>query len=195
MLLSLFHLIIVFGKIGFFAFGGGNSMILLIEEEVVENYGWISSGDFSAMVGATFLFPGLTAVKLSGLIGYRVGGVLGLLCSVLALNLPGLILALLFFQILSNNAENPIIAKILLSMRYAAVAMIGSVLFSFTLVLLKMNLQWIPIILTGIFFYVDHFFQLECNTLFNSIHYFIHCDYLNNINRTYVLPLYIGSCW
>ena len=134
-------------------------MILLIEEEVVENYGWISSGDFSAMVGATFLFPGLTAVKLSGLIGYRVGGVLGLLCSVLALNLPGLILALLFFQILSNNAENPIIAKILLSMRYAAVAMIGSVLFSFTLVLLKMNLQWIPIILTGIFFTLITFFN------------------------------------
>lgn len=130
MMASLWQLLVSFGQIGLFALGGGHSMLKLIEDEVVHQRGWLTLEEFTTLVGSTFLFPGLTAVKLSGLIGLKVAGVPGLLVSVVGVTLPGLVLAAVFYSVLMAHKEHPAVRKLLVLMQYGAVALLAAALFS-----------------------------------------------------------------
>jgi chromate transporter len=125
---NLWDLIVSFGQIGVFALGGGDSMLKLIETESVEHHHWLTADDYSSLLAMTFLFPGLTAAKISGVIGYRVAGIAGLLTAVLALNLPGTILVAIGFTVTTKNMDKPVVKKILEAMKFGAMAMIGAVL-------------------------------------------------------------------
>lgn len=126
---NLLAILYSFGKIGFISLGGGNSMLKLLEYEAVNYRHWISPEEFVNMVGSSFLFPGLTAVKLSALIGYKAAGLAGLILAVICLNLPGLILALLGYQFLSSN-NGPITHKIMVAVQYGALALLAAASFS-----------------------------------------------------------------
>ncbi len=129
MLQTLWALLSSFGEIGIFALGGGDSMLKLIETASVTNHHWVTDAQYSALLAMTFLFPGLTAAKISGMIGYHVAGLAGLLVAVLALNLPGIILVAVGFTIATRYIERLIVKKILEAMKFGAMAMIGAVLF------------------------------------------------------------------
>lgn len=129
MLTTLFALMISFGKIGLISLGGGNSMLKLVEYEAVTYRHWIGQEEFVSMLGTSFLFPGLTAVKLAALIGYKAAGVLGLIVALAFLNLPGLILALIGYQFLAAN-NNPLTQKIMVGVQYGALALLAAASFS-----------------------------------------------------------------
>jgi chromate transporter len=118
-----------FGKIGLFALGGGDSMLKMIGDESVVHRHWLTADQYSALPAMDFLFPGLTAAKISGVIGYRVAGVPGLVTAVLALNLPGIILVAAGFTLAIKHIDKPIVQKILEAMKFGAIAMIAAVLF------------------------------------------------------------------
>lgn len=135
------HLLSSFGQIGLFALGGGNSMLKLIEDECVNNRHWLSLEEYASLVGVSYLFPGLTVVKLAGLIGLKVGGVPGLILSVIGISLPGLVLAGLFYSAILAYRENLYVKKLLVLMQYAAVALFAAALYSLTRPMLK-DLSW-----------------------------------------------------
>jgi chromate transporter len=126
---TLLSLLLSFGKIGLISLGGGNSMLKLIEVESVNYQHWVSPTEFVSMTGSTFIFPGLTAVKLSALIGYKVAGIAGLLIAVLSLNLPGLILAILGYHWMSNLSQ-PFGKKLMVAVQYGALALLAAATFS-----------------------------------------------------------------
>ena len=125
----LWELTASFGQIGIFALGGGDSMLKLIESESVNHRHWLTASDYSSLLAMTFLFPGLTAAKIAGVIGYRVAGLAGLLTAVFALNLPGIILVAVGFSFTLKYMDKPIVQKILEAMKFGAMAMIAAVLF------------------------------------------------------------------
>lgn len=129
MINNLASLAFSFGKIGLISLGGGNSMLKLLEYEAVNHYHWITPEEFVSMVGTTFLFPGLTAVKLAALIGYKAAGFLGLIIAVICLNLPGLIMAVVGYQYLSS-INNPIANKVMISVQYGALALLAAASYS-----------------------------------------------------------------
>ena len=125
---NLWDLLISFGQIGIFALGGGDAMLKLIQTESVTHHQWLTDADYSSLVAMTFLFPGLTAAKIAGVIGYRVAGVSGLLTAVLSLNLPGIFLVAIGFTLTTKYMDRPFVQKILEAMKFGAMAMIGAVL-------------------------------------------------------------------
>lgn len=129
MITNLLHVICSFGKIGLISLGGGNSMLKLIEYEAVGYRHWVGPEEFVSMLGSSFLFPGLTAVKLSALIGYKAAGAWGLILAVLCLNLPGLLLAILGYRWL-NSHPSPITAKIMIAVQYGALALLAAATYS-----------------------------------------------------------------
>jgi chromate transporter len=129
MITNLLTIVLSFGKIGIISLGGGNSMLKLLEYEAVTYRHWIGPEEFVSMVGTSFLFPGLTAVKLAALIGYKAAGTLGLILAVLCLNLPGLVLAVLGYQFLSTH-NGPITQKIMVAVQYGALALLAAASFS-----------------------------------------------------------------
>ena len=126
---TLLAVILSFGKIGLVSLGGGNSMLKLLEYEAVTYRHWVGQEEFIRMVGSSFLFPGLTAIKLSALIGYKAAGMFGLVLAVACLNLPGLLLAVLGYHWLSSN-DGPITRKIMISVQYGALALLAAASFS-----------------------------------------------------------------
>jgi chromate transporter len=126
---GLFDLIASFGKIGVFALGGGDAMLKMIGDETVTQRHWLTADQYGSLIAVDFLFPGLTAAKIAGVIGYHVAGIAGLLTAVLALNLPGIILVAIGFTLTVRYMDRPIVQKILEAMKFGAMAMIGAVLF------------------------------------------------------------------
>ena len=125
MINTILALIYSFGKIGFISLGGGNSMLKLIEYETVTYRHWINNEEFVTMLSSTFLFPGLTAVKLAAIIGYKTAGIAGLLVAVLSINIPGLLFAVVGYRLL-NNFHGPLAKKILVPVQYGALALLAA---------------------------------------------------------------------
>ena len=158
---NLLDLMLSFSKIGISSLGGGNSMIQLIEAESVTNHHWVTKSDFDLITAASFVFPGLTAVKISALIGYKVAGVPGLVTSVLSLNLPGLILAVLFIRFIFSHQENVYVKSLILYLKYGAVALLASATYSILQPLITNSFQVKLMIYCFIFFIAVSVFKLS----------------------------------
>lgn len=157
---SLIDILVSFGKIGLVSLGGGSSMLKLIEFEAINSRHWIGQEEFINMTGSTFLFPGLTAVKLSALIGYKTAGILGLLLAVLAINVPGLLLAVVGYRLLSNS-NNYFTHKIMVAVQYGALAMLAAASYSIAQGVIGMSYSLPMIIMTTLFFIALVYLQLS----------------------------------
>jgi chromate transporter len=152
MIKTLLSIILSFGKIGLISLGGGNSMLKLLEYEAVTYRHWIGEEEFVAMLGASFLFPGLTAVKLSALIGYKTAGIAGMLLAIICLNLPGLVLTLIGYQWLIMH-DSPATRKIMIGVQYGALALLAAATFSVAQSVIGIHFS-IPIVLTCVIFFL-----------------------------------------
>jgi len=112
------------GKIGLLAFGGGNAAIPLLEAEAVPR--WISQQEFGELVGINFAFPGLSILKVAGMVGLRAAGVPGLLVAVIALASPGLVLTIGAYGFLVQYRDHNLVRRGLVAMQYAAAALLAS---------------------------------------------------------------------
>ena len=157
---DLYKILVSFGRVGLFALGGGNGMIKMISREAVHIRKWFSNDEFGSLLGMTYLFPGLTACKLSGMIGYRVAGLAGLVVAVLAINVPGIVLTAVGFLFLIDYTHVPIVNELLLAMQFAAMALIGAVLYDMMRPAAKQRKYWIGIVLTVSFFLAMELFHL-----------------------------------
>jgi chromate transporter len=129
MIKTLLTIILSFGKIGLTSLGGGNAMLKLLEYEAVEYRQWIGKEEFVAMVGSSFIFPGLTGVKLAALIGYKAAGLPGLTLAVLSLNLPGLVMSVAGYYWIARH-NGPITRKIMIGVQYGALALLAAASYS-----------------------------------------------------------------
>lgn len=152
MIKTLLAIIYSFGKIGLISLGGGNSMLKLLEYEAVHYRHWIGQEEFINMVGSSFIFPGLTAVKLSALIGYKAAGLSGLILAVFALNLPGLLMTVLGYQWLSNH-NGPAARKIMVGVQYGALALLAAASYSIAQGVIGMYFS-IPIVICCLIFFL-----------------------------------------
>ena len=58
-----FQLFLAFLQIGAFSFGGGYAAMPLIQSQVIDKYGWLSTSDFSDLVTISQMTPGPIAVN------------------------------------------------------------------------------------------------------------------------------------
>jgi chromate transporter len=93
MYLSLF---MAFLRVGLFAYGGGPSMLPLIQKEVVDNYGWLTSEQFIDVIAMANTLPGPIATKMAISVGLQVGGPWGAFVALAAMLLPSSILIVIF---------------------------------------------------------------------------------------------------
>jgi len=138
---TLLSIVYSFAKIGMISLGGGNSMLKLLEYEAVTYRHWVGREEFISMLGSSFLFPGLTAVKLSALIGYKAAGFAGLILAVLCLNLPGLLMAGFGYHWLATH-DGPTTRKVMVAVQYGALALLAAATFSVAQGVVAMHFSW-----------------------------------------------------
>jgi chromate transporter len=124
MVITLCRLFWACFKIGILAFGGGNAAIPLLESEAVPQ--WLTTKEFGELVGVNFALPGVSILKLAGMVGLRAAGIPGLIVCIVALALPGLLLTIAAYAFLGSMRQNPFVARALLAMQFAAVALLAS---------------------------------------------------------------------
>src|SRR5712691_8384094 len=111
-------------KIGLLAFGGGNAAIPLLEAAAVPR--WMSQQEFGELVSINFAFPGISILKLAGMVGLRTAGTPGLLVAVIGLASPGLVLTIGAYNLLVQYRDHGLVRRSLVAMQYAAAALLAS---------------------------------------------------------------------
>lgn len=122
-------------------------MIPLIETEIVDKRGWIKPEEFVDTLAIAQSCPGVFAVNISIMIGYRRLGNKGAVCAALGASLPSFLIILAVAMFFHSFKDNHIVASIFKGIRPAVVALIAVPTFN----LAKrsgINKQtcWIPIV-------------------------------------------------
>ena len=108
-MMIFFQLFIVFIQIGIFGFGGGYSMISLIQGQVVTQYHWMTMQEFTDVVAISQMTPGPIGINTATYCGYTavhnagmsgMMAVLGSAMATFALVLPSLVLMILISKML-----------------------------------------------------------------------------------------------
>jgi chromate transporter len=85
---SLWQLLRIWSSIGLQSFGGGASTIFLIRHAFVEKYNWITEEDMQHFWNLCVFTPGINLIALSVLLGRKLGGVWGVVLSLVGFLVP-----------------------------------------------------------------------------------------------------------
>ncbi|MDA0711295.1 MAG: chromate transporter [bacterium] len=122
--MELFQLFISFTKVGIFAYGGGPSMIPLVQEEVVDVHGWMTIEEFTDSLAMGYALPGPIATKMAAYIGYRVAHIPGLVAALMGTVLPSMLMMMVLGLAFMNYKDTPIVKSMLKAVRPAVVGLL-----------------------------------------------------------------------
>ena len=125
------HLFLAFFIPGILGYGGGPASIPLVEHEVVGNYEWLSTQEFSEVVAIGNSLPGPIATKMAGYIGYGEGGILGSIVAMLATVAPSLILMIFMMAILMKYKDEPEVKNLTKVIRPVIAVLLGFMTIQF----------------------------------------------------------------
>lgn len=102
---TLTTLFLTFLKIGLFTFGGGYSMIALIEKEIVEKKKWLTQNELLDILAVSESTPGPIAINCATYIGYKVNGIIGSIISTIAVVIPSFLIIYIISLFLKQFLE------------------------------------------------------------------------------------------
>ncbi len=118
-------LLMTFGGMSLFLFGGGYVFIPLIQHTVVESNGWLTQQEFVDAIAMSQIMPG-PIVLSTVFIGYKVAGFLGALAATIGIFLPAGILMIIATHVLNRIKQSALIKAVLRGIRPAVIGMIIS---------------------------------------------------------------------
>lgn len=129
--MPLLELFTSFTKIGLLGFGGGPSMIPLLQDEVVTRRGWLSRAEFLDAFAFGNALPGPILTKLAGYVGHRQAGWPGALVSLLALTAPTILAMVLLATLYAAYRESPLVSGFINGVRPVVIALLALVVWEF----------------------------------------------------------------
>ena len=107
--------------------GGGLAMIPLFSREFVEKRHWLTEEDMLVCTATTQSLPGVIAMNMGVLLGYRMAGLLGALTACLATLLPPFFAIVLLAGVFLRFRDSVYVAKAFLGIRASIAALIAVV--------------------------------------------------------------------
>ena len=101
----LFELFAAFAKVGVMTFGGGYAMIPILERELIEKRGWVSSEELMDYYAVGQCTPGIIAVNTATFVGYKMAGNPGGIFATLGMVFPSFVIISVIAGIISNFAH------------------------------------------------------------------------------------------
>ncbi len=134
---SVKNILLVFLKIGTFAFGGVYSMLAFFERELVMKKKWLTHEEFTESVVMGQLTPGAPIVNTGIFIGYTLKKLKGALVTVIGQVLPSFTLVLIISYLYIKYEEIVLFKAVLKGIGAAVVGLIASVVYNMSRKLLK----------------------------------------------------------
>ena len=148
---SLARLFITFSGMSLLLFGSGYVFIPMIQELVVNTYGWITQPEFTNAIALGQLTPGPILISAAP-IGYAVKGVLGSIVATIAIFLPPAMLMLTCSHLLQRIKQSLAIQAALKGIRPAVVGLIFIAGIAFAQPMLEIGQSTITYLVTALIF-------------------------------------------
>ena len=141
------ELFATFFKIGAFTIGGGYAMIPLMKREVVTRRGWLSEEAFLDVLALSQAMPGVFAVNMATMVGYRLRGLCGSVVSIVGNIMMPVLFILLIAVFFRQFKDNPVVESIFMGIRPAVVALIAVPVFTLAKsAKVTWSTCWIPVL-------------------------------------------------
>ena len=127
---KLWEIFFSFVKVGTLGFGGGQAALPLIETEVVDGHGWLTTEQFADFLAMGNTLPGPIATKMSIIIGWDVYGPLGAVAAMLGMLLPSSIAIILVYSLFMEFKDLPFVKGMQTAAKPVVIALIGGVAYS-----------------------------------------------------------------
>lgn len=134
-----FDLVWTFVKIGASTFGGGYTMIPVLERELIRNRGWITMEEVMDYYTIAQITPGIIAVNISTFAGYKRKGAAGGAAATLGFLFPGLVLMTLVSLFISRFASLGAVQHAFAGIRAAVGALVLDTVWRLIRALFKMD--------------------------------------------------------
>jgi chromate transporter len=121
---ELVKIFLVFCKIGVLTFGGGYTMLPLLQKDIVQERGWTTPEEIIDYYAISQSLPGIIAVNTSMLIGYRKGKLPGLAASALGIACPSIVIILVIALFITNFLDLEIVTHAFNGIRVAVAVLI-----------------------------------------------------------------------
>ena len=141
-------------------FGGGMVIISLLQKKFVEELQWIDQEEVMDMVAIGQSSPGVMAVNVSIIIGYRIAGIKGALLTVIGTVLPPMIILSVISRFYVQFRSNKIVSLLLKGMQAGVVGVMINVTITMMKNIINEKLKYLVIMMViasvaAVFFSVD----------------------------------------
>ncbi|KAB8138216.1 chromate transporter [Gracilibacillus oryzae] len=135
---------------GIIGYGGGPASIPLVQNEVVDRFGWLTIPEFGEVLAIGNALPGPIATKMAGYIGYDQAGVLGAIVGIFATVAPSLILMIILLSILYKFKNSPKVKRMTMFIRPTIGVLLGLLTFQFFFQSYENEGVWQTLLLIGL---------------------------------------------
>ena len=111
-------------KISAVSFGGGYAVLPMLQRELVDKRGWVTTEDLSDISAIAQCTPGVIVVNAATYVGAQYGGSVGALCATLGILTPPTIIMSLVAAFLWPYLQNPWAQHALAGLQACACALI-----------------------------------------------------------------------
>ncbi len=129
----LIKLVIEFFVIGFFSYGGGLAVLVLLQERVI-NLGWMNLKEFADVIAISQSTPGPLAINLATFVGFFQGGIEGAVIASVAVVIPGVVFSMIIGRFMEHFDENERVKSILKGLRAVVIGLVATAIFNIALV-------------------------------------------------------------
>ena len=140
---SLFQLFWSFFKIGGLTFGGGLTMLPMLERELVQHRKWVTSEELLDIYAIGQCTPGIIAVNTATFVGYKREKISGGIVSTLGMISPSLIIIILVAAFLKNFIDNVWVSHAMMGVRAVVCALLINTVITLGKKTLKSLQAWI----------------------------------------------------
>lgn len=161
--LELLKLFWVFFKISLFTFGGGYSMIPLINQEMINN-GYLTETQVFQFIGIAESTPGPFAINIATFAGYETFGFLGAIFATLGVVLPSFLIILFIAAVSDKFIKHPIVQKVLDILKPAIIGFILAAALNVTIKSIigdpqNFDFSWQALVIFGVMLIVSALFK------------------------------------
>ncbi|WP_253814075.1 chromate transporter [Treponema vincentii] len=130
-LMRYVQLFTAFFKIGLFTFGGGMSMLPMLQRELVESKKWLTDEEILNYFAIGQCTPGIIAVNVATFCGYKRAGLSGAIVSTVGIACPSWIVITLIAGSISRFSEIAWIQRAMKGVYVAVAALLTRAVFTF----------------------------------------------------------------
>ena len=130
-LMRYVQLFMAFFKIGLFTFGGGMSMLPMLQRELVESKQWLTEEEILNYFAIGQCTPGIIAVNVATFCGYKRAGLSGAIVSTVGIVCPSWIVITLIAGSISRFSDIVWIQRAMKGVYVAVAALLARAVFTF----------------------------------------------------------------